>query len=182
MSDYGPTQSAEPRGSVAGGYVFAGVIMIIIGSFQAIAGLVGILENEFYVVSPNNVFELDATAWGWIHLTLGLLVAYAGYALFAARTWARVIGVTLAALSAIANFFFIPYYPFWAILDHSLGRLGDLGADAVRCVGGGTGGLGASLSGSTGRKGGPNSRISYVPAGASAAASDCSPIATRSVG
>ena len=26
------------------------------------------------------------------------------------------IGVTLAVLSAIANFFFIPYYPFWAIL------------------------------------------------------------------
>ena len=120
MSDIESAGSTEPRGSVAGGYVFAGVVMILIGTFQAIAGLAGILEDEFYVASPNYVFELDATAWGWIHLLLGLLVAYAGYALFAAKTWARVIGVTLATLSAIANFFFIPFYPFWAILIISL--------------------------------------------------------------
>jgi hypothetical protein len=29
--------------------------------------------------------------------------------------WARIAGITLASLSAIANFFFIPYYPFWAL-------------------------------------------------------------------
>ena len=117
MSDYESTRSPEPvSGSVGGGYVFAGVIMIMIGTFQAIAGLAAIFEDEFFVVSPNYVFEVDATTWGWIHLLLGLLVAFAGYALFAAKTWARVVGVTLATLSAIANFFFIPYYPFWAIL------------------------------------------------------------------
>ena len=119
-TDYGRTQSAGVSESAVGGYVFAGVILIMVGCFQAIAGLAAILEDEFFVVTPNYVFEVDATTWGWIHLLLGLLVAFAGYALFAARTWARVIGVTLAALSAIANFFFIPYYPFWAILIISL--------------------------------------------------------------
>ena len=116
MSDYGSTRSREPSGSSAAGYVFAAVIMIMVGCFQAIAGLAAIFEDEFFVVSTNYVFEVDTTTWGWIHLLLGLLVAFAGYALFTAKTWARVIGVTLAALSAIANFFFIPYYPFWAIL------------------------------------------------------------------
>jgi hypothetical protein len=130
MSDYGSRRSTEPvsgsqttepvSGSAVAGYVFAGVIMIVIGTFQAIAGLAAILDDEFFVKTPNYAFEVDVTAWGWIHLLLGLLVAFAGYALFAARTWARVIGVTLAALSAIANFFFIPYYPFWAILIISL--------------------------------------------------------------
>ena len=67
-------------------------------------------------MSPNYVFEVNTTTWGWIHLILGAVVAFAGYSLFAAKTWARVAGVTLATLSAIANFFFIPYYPFWAIL------------------------------------------------------------------
>ena len=116
MSDYGSTRSREPSGSAAAGYVFAAIIMIVVGCFQAIAGLAAIFEDEFYAVSPNYVFEVDTTTWGWIHLLLGLLVAFAGFALFAAKTWARVIGVTLAGLSAIANFFFIPYYPFWAIL------------------------------------------------------------------
>ena len=112
----GSTRSTELSGSAVAGYVFAGVILIIVGCFQAIAGLAAIFEDEFFVVSPNYVFEVNTTTWGWIHLILGAVVAFAGYSLFAAKTWARVAGVTLATLSAIANFFFIPYYPFWAIL------------------------------------------------------------------
>ena len=100
--------------------MFAGVIMIMVGAFQAIAGLAALFEDEFFVVTSDYIFKVNTTAWGWIHLILGLLVAFAGYALFAAKTWARVIGVTLATLSAIANFIFIPYYPFWAILIISL--------------------------------------------------------------
>ena len=128
MSDYGSTRSTEPvaaptesvSGSAVAGYVFAGVIMIIVGTFQAITGLAAIIDDEFFVTTPNYAFEVDVTAWGWIHLLLGLLVAFAGYALFAAKTWARVVGVSLATLSAIGNFFFIPYYPFWSILMISL--------------------------------------------------------------
>ena len=125
MSDYGVRSADAVSGSqsteavsesAVAGYVFAGVMLIVIGSFQAIAGLAAIINDEFFVTTPNYAFEIDVTAWGWIHLLLGLLVAFAGYALFAAKTWARVTGVTLATLSAIANFFFIPYYPFWAIL------------------------------------------------------------------
>ena len=42
--------------------------------------------------------------------------ASAGFALFAGATWARVVGIVLAVLVAVANFFPIPYYPFWSIL------------------------------------------------------------------
>ena len=120
MSDYGSTPSAQASGWVGGGYVFAGVIMIMIGAFQALVGLAALFEDEFFVVTSNYIFKVDTTTWGWILLILGLVVAFAGYALFAAKTWARVIGVTLAVLSAIANFIFIPYYPFWSILIISL--------------------------------------------------------------
>ena len=104
MSDYGSTRSPEVSEGAIGGYVFAGVILITVGIFQAIAGLAAIFEDEFFVVTPNYVFDVDTTAWGWIHLLLGLLVVCAGFALFAAKTWARVVGVSFAVLSAIANF------------------------------------------------------------------------------
>ena len=68
----------NPAESAAAGYVFAGVIMIVVGCFQAIVGLAALFEDEFFVVSPNYVFEVDTTTWGWIHLLLGLLVAFAG--------------------------------------------------------------------------------------------------------
>jgi hypothetical protein len=103
-------------GWAIGGTTFAATIMILVGIFQAIAGLAAILEDEFFVLTQNYVFDLDVTAWGWIHLLLGILVALAGYFLLAGRSWAAVTAIVLAMLSAIANFFFIPYYPFWSIL------------------------------------------------------------------
>jgi hypothetical protein len=85
------------------------------GCFQAFAGLVAIFENEFYVATRNYLLQLDATTWGWIHLILGVIVVLAGFAVMAGRTWGRVVGITLAMLSALANFAFIPYYPFWSL-------------------------------------------------------------------
>ena len=106
----------ETSGVAVGFILFAAIMMIMVGVFQAIQGLIGIFENEFYVATRKYLFEFDATRWGWIHLILGLLVAFAGWGLFSGRTWARVVGITLAVLSAIANFLFIPYYPFWSLL------------------------------------------------------------------
>ena len=80
------------------------------------SGLVGILENEFYLATRSYLFQFDATTWGWIHLLIGLLVAFAGWGLLSGRTWARTVAIILAVLSAIANFLFIPYYPFWSLL------------------------------------------------------------------
>jgi hypothetical protein len=96
--------------------VFAAILMIMAGIFQALAGLVAIVDNEFYVSTRNYLFEFDATTWGWIHLILGLLVAFAGWGLLSGRTWARVVAITVAVLSAIAAFLWLPYYPFWALL------------------------------------------------------------------
>jgi hypothetical protein len=88
--------------------------MLISGLFQALQGLIAIFENEFYVSTRNYLFQFDATS-GWIHLLIGLLVAFAGWGLLSGRTWARVVAITLAVLSAIANFAFIPYYPVWSL-------------------------------------------------------------------
>jgi len=96
--------------------LFAAIMMIMAGVFQAISGLVAIFENEFYVATRNYLFQFDATTWGWIHLVIGLIVAFAGWGLLSGRTWARVVGITVVLLSALANFLFIPYYPFWALL------------------------------------------------------------------
>jgi uncharacterized membrane protein len=106
----------EPSGMAVGFILFAAIMMIMVGVFQALQGLIAILENEFYVATRNYVFQFDATTWGWVLLILGLVVAFAGWGLLSGRTWARVVALTLAVLSAIANFLFIPYYPFWALL------------------------------------------------------------------
>jgi hypothetical protein len=109
-------RAAEATSGWAVGFIlFAAIMMIMIGVFQAIAGLVAIFENEFYVATRSYLFQFDATTWGWIHLIAGVIIAFAGWGLLSGRTWARVAGIILAVLSAIANFAFLPYYPFWAL-------------------------------------------------------------------
>ena len=115
-SGYESRVRREPPGWATGFIVFAAVMMMMTGVFQALAGLIAIFENEFYVATRNYLFQFDVTAWGWIHLIVGVIVALAGFALLSGATWARVVGITLAVLSAIANFLFIPYYPFWSLL------------------------------------------------------------------
>ncbi len=108
--------SDQPSGWAVGWTAFAGFMLIMIGSFHAIAGLAGILEDEFYVTTPNWVFQFDATTWGWIHLLMGIVVVLVGLGLFSGNVLARTIAVILVLLSAIANFMWIPYYPVWSIV------------------------------------------------------------------
>jgi hypothetical protein len=112
VSDYEPRVS----GWAAGGATFAAALMVLIGAFQFLAGLAAIIDDDFYVVTRNYAFDLDVTGWGWIHLILGVVIFCAGLALFAGRAWAAMVAIVLAILSAIANFFFIPYYPWWSLL------------------------------------------------------------------
>ena len=106
----------ETIGWAVGFVVFAAVMMMLAGGFQVIAGLAAIFDDQFYVVGANYVFDVDVTAWGWIHLILGVVIFAAGAGVLQGATWARVVGITLASLSAFANFFFIPYYPVWSIV------------------------------------------------------------------
>ena len=59
----------SPKGM--GGTIFAASMMLMIGVFQGIPGLVAIFNDEWYVKSANYTFDLDITAYGWIHLILG---------------------------------------------------------------------------------------------------------------
>jgi len=110
-------------GWAVGFTAFAAIMMALIGFFQASMGIVAIFNQDFYVTTPNYVFAFDVGTWGWIHLILGVLVLAAGLSLLAGATWARAVGVVLAAFSAIEAFVFIPYQPFWSISDAQLSPL-----------------------------------------------------------
>lgn len=112
VREAGPARTAHGSGWV----VFAAVMMIFSGIMTLLAGISAIAEDDVFLSTRNYVYELDLTGWGWIHLILGLVIACAGFALFKGATWARVVGVVLAGLSMIANFMWLPYNPWWALL------------------------------------------------------------------
>ena len=103
-------------GWALGAIAFAATIMTMIGVFQVIIGLVAIFNGEFFAVTRDYTFDLDVGTWGWIQLILGLVAIAVGGGLFARATWAGVTAIVIAFLSALGNFFFVPYYPIWALV------------------------------------------------------------------
>jgi len=62
----------------AGWVVFAGIMLIMLGFFQAIEGLVALFNDGFYLVRAEGlVVNVDYNAWGWTHLVLGVIIIYA---------------------------------------------------------------------------------------------------------
>ena len=110
--------TSESREIVAGwGTTFAGTMMMIVGFFQFFQGLVAVINgNQFFVTTPNYVFQLNVTTWGWIHLVLGAVIAVAGLFIFTGNIVARSVGMLLAGLQALANFVWLPYSPLWSII------------------------------------------------------------------
>ncbi|MGY1802199.1 hypothetical protein ACI78T_02855 [Blastococcus sp. SYSU D00922] len=107
---------AEPSGWT-GWIVFAGVMMIMLGAFQAVEGLVALFDDGFYLVRPDGlVVDVDYNTWGWVHLIIGVVGVVVGVGLLAGNTAARVLGVIVASLSALANLAFISAYPVWSVL------------------------------------------------------------------
>ncbi|WP_232827559.1 DUF7144 family membrane protein [Jiangella endophytica] len=111
-----PRDYREPSAWAVGWTVFAAVMMVMIGVFHAIAGLVSLFDDDFFTQVREYVFDFDATTWGWIHLVLGIVLVIAGAALFTGSVAARFVGVVLAALSMLAAFAWLPYYPVWSIV------------------------------------------------------------------
>ncbi|MCQ4206020.1 DUF7144 family membrane protein [Streptomyces longispororuber] len=112
------TPEAPPHVSAVAvtGVVFGACVMGIVGAFHAIAGLSAILNENFYQQQNDYPFDFDVNGRGWVQLISGVLMVAAACALFTGRTWARIVGIVFAGLSAIENFLFTPYYPVWAAI------------------------------------------------------------------
>lgn len=95
---------------------FAAILMVLTGAFNAVEGLVALLNGDFYVTNGAEFIVFDMTAWGWVHLLVGVLVGLAGFALLSGAIWARVVGVSLAVINAVAQMAFISVYPVWSTI------------------------------------------------------------------
>jgi hypothetical protein len=115
--EYGAApEVGAPSAWAVSGMWFAASLMTLIGTFQVLAGLAAIVNKDFFIVTPHYTYDLNVTAWGWITLIIGVILACAGAALFSGKPWAAIFTLLIAGLSAVNNFLFIPYYPWWSLL------------------------------------------------------------------
>ncbi|TDE33776.1 hypothetical protein [Actinomadura sp. 6K520] len=112
--------SARGRQLTSGWLTFAGTIALVVGTFNIIAGLVALLDDEYYLVGQNQILVFDYTTWGWFWLALGIFQIAVGAGIVAGKMWARVVGVVGAVLAAIGHLAFLQAFPIWSVLTIAL--------------------------------------------------------------
>ncbi|MFD9356981.1 hypothetical protein [Streptomyces sp. NPDC060031] len=100
----------------SGTTIAAAAFMIFGGVMALLEGIAAIAKDDLFLATRHYVFEFSLAGWGWVHLILGIALIFAGCAVISGALWARLFGVTVAGLGAIANFLWVPYYPLWALV------------------------------------------------------------------
>jgi uncharacterized membrane protein (DUF2068 family) len=103
--------------SMAGWIGFAGIVMLIIGFIDIFQGLIALFEDEYFVVTRAGFLAVDLTAWGWVMIIWGVLLAVGGIGLGAGQTWARWFAIVVVSLNIFAQLGFLgnSQYPLWAL-------------------------------------------------------------------
>ncbi|MEV5647973.1 hypothetical protein AB0L57_06950 [Nocardia sp. NPDC052254] len=111
-----PQEHPVRQGIAAGTSIGAAILLITVGVLSILEGISAVANDKLFVAGVEYVYQFDTTTWGWIHIVLGILLVIAALGLMTGTGWGRVTAITLAALSILANFLWLPYYPAWSIL------------------------------------------------------------------
>jgi hypothetical protein len=102
-------------GSRGEGWVlFAGVMLAMLATLNVIDGIAAVSNSTFFVNDAKFILS-DLNTWGWILILIGVAQGLTAVGVWLKTTGARWVGVTIAALNAIVQMFFISAYPFWSL-------------------------------------------------------------------
>ena len=113
-----PQSGAAGRHAEGRGYgmvIFASVLLLVIGFFNMIYGIAAIANSHVFVANAHYVIG-DLRAWGWVTLILSFLQLAAAGGVLLGNQLARWFAVAVVGLNAIDMMFFVPAYPFWALV------------------------------------------------------------------
>ena len=99
-----------------GWVAFAALMLYVLGALHIIAGLVALFKDTNVYTGASNVWILDYTKWGWIHIVGGLFALWGATSLAQGKLFGRILAALVAFASLVANFAFVPVYPVWSIL------------------------------------------------------------------
>lgn len=104
------------QGFAAGTTFAAAILLLTVSILTVLQGISALSKDELFVAGPEYIYKFDLTTWGWIVIIVGVLGALIAIGMFSGAIWARVGAIVIAALSIIANFLWLPYYPWWSVL------------------------------------------------------------------
>ena len=97
-----------------GWVMFAGVMLLLLGTVNFIEGIAAISNSHFFVANTHFIAG-SLNTWGWIVLIIGVIQWIVGMGVFVKNQLSRWVGVVALAANAIAQLLMMPAYPFWSL-------------------------------------------------------------------
>ncbi|MFD7710296.1 hypothetical protein [Streptomyces sp. NPDC059786] len=82
---------------LSGAAVFAGAVMMLSGPLSILMGASGIAGDNLFAASLY-AYRFDLTAWGWIHIVVGLALIIAGMGVVTNKSWGRGAGAAATGI------------------------------------------------------------------------------------
>ena len=109
-----------------GWVMFAGVLLLMLGTLNFIEGLAAIGNAHFFTANASYIAG-SLNTWGWVVLCIGVLEWAIGCGVFVKNQFSRWAGVVVLAGNAIVQLMMIPAYPFWSLSIFTLDILAIFG-------------------------------------------------------
>jgi hypothetical protein len=90
--------------------------MILSGLLTCFIGITGIIRGIFFNRVATYPFYFSVHGRGITLLVIGGVALFVGIGLLFGIQRARHVATVVAVASAVANFIFLPFYPFWSII------------------------------------------------------------------
>lgn len=113
MTSPGPAKTGPALNDMT---IFAGVLILIAGLLHLMAAIAAIAKRDLFVLTEDQVFQVNVSVWGWVHLVIAVLIIVAGIGIVSGQTWGYWGGIVMASISLMDNFLFAPMYPFWSLV------------------------------------------------------------------
>lgn len=107
-------EASRDASRAQGWAAFAAIMVLIVGVFNVIYGLAGIIDDDYF--EAGELLFGDQSLWGWIHLALGVLQVITAALIFAGNELGAVLGIMFAGFNAIAALLAIGAYPVWSVI------------------------------------------------------------------
>jgi uncharacterized membrane protein len=97
---------------------FAAILMMLSGVFSVIAGLAATFGDDYFTqtTADGEILLLGTTALGIFWMVIGVIKAWAGFALIQGAEWARIVTILICAIHATTNLLTVTAQPFLSLL------------------------------------------------------------------
>jgi hypothetical protein len=109
-----PPISARPLHERSGLVTFAAIVLILVGSFNLLEGIVALADDDRF--NGDRLLFGDLSAWGFWWIFIGLLQLWAGTQVMKLKEVGMMMGIAFAGLNAFTQLMFLDAYPAWSIV------------------------------------------------------------------